>query len=128
MTQPDRRREQRHACSRPVGVYLARGPDGPAVSPVFEARLITLSLWGACIALNEIMAGSTHLAYGPMESNALQLTITFSTATGEPLTVPSRPIWLDKIQDGEMPPFRIGVEFISPLTKEQLLLVNCPDS
>jgi len=125
MTEKDRRREQRHSCSRPVGLFLSRGPDGPAVSPVFEGQLLSLSRWGAGIALSEVMAGSTHLAYGPMESSTLQLNVVFSLPDGEEqLTVPVRPIWLDKIQTEDMPPFRIGVEFVVPLAKELLLRLN----
>lgn len=125
MSEKERRREQRHASRESVGIYLSRGPEGPAVSPVFEGQLLSLSRWGAGIALSEVMAGSTHLAYGPMESNDLQLNVVFAMpGEEEQLSVPARPIWLDKKQNENMPPFRIGVEFFVPLAKEQLVRLN----
>lgn len=108
-----------------IGVYLSRGKDGPAVTPVFRGQLISLSRRGAGIALDEVMAGPTHLAYGPMESDTLRLTLVFSLRENDGnLRIDTRPVWLNKEQNEDIPPFRIGVEFIDPLTNELFRQLN----
>lgn len=108
-----------------IGVYVSRGEDGPAVTPVFRGQLISLSRRGAGIALDEVMAGPTHLAYGPMESDALRLTLVFPLrGNNKNLRIDTRPVWLNKEQNDDIPPFRIGVEFIAPLTSELFRQLN----
>ena len=125
MNDTERRREQRHSCNQQVGVYLSQGRDDSAVTPIFNGLLTSLSRRGAGIALDEVMAGPVHLAYAPMESDNLQLNIVF-TLPGHPeqLTVPAYPIWLDKVQNEDLPPFRIGVEFAEPLKNELFQQLN----
>lgn len=124
-TNRELRQESRNSCDMDVGVYLSRVSDGQALTPVFRGRLVSLSRRGAGIALNEIMAGPTHLAYSPMESDAIRLTLVFLRRdNAESLQVDSRPVWLNKEQDDNIPPFRIGVEFINPLTDELYRRLN----
>lgn len=119
------RQESRNACNMEVGVYLSHGIDGKAMTPVFRGRLISLSRRGAGIALDEVMAGPTHLAYSPMESEAIRLTLVFLLQENdENLRIESRPVWLNKQQHDDIPPFRIGVEFIDPLTNELFRQLN----
>jgi len=119
------RRESRNSCNMDIDVYLSYGEDGEAVTPVFRGRLISLSRRGAGIALDEVMAGPTHLAYGPMESDTLRLTLVFHLQEDDDnLRVDTRPVWLNKEQNEDIPPFRIGVEFIDPLTNEIFRRLN----
>lgn len=125
MPDHDRRREDREHCPREIGVFLTQGQNGSAASPVFQGVLTSISRHGAGIALAEIMAGRTHLAYGPMDSDALQLNIVFpSQGQDTPLTLPVRPIWLKREQGEGLPPFRLGVEFLEPLPAAILQRLN----
>lgn len=125
MTENDRRREERNVCHQEIDVYLSREPGGEATSQLYYAQLITLSRSGAGIALDEVMSGSTHLAYGPMESDELHLNIVFYFPDDrEPLAVATRPIWLNKKQSKDVPPFHVGVEFLEPLSSETFKELN----
>ncbi|MHB8809291.1 MAG: hypothetical protein ACYC9M_04685 [Desulfobulbaceae bacterium] len=117
MPDHDRRRENRNSCTLAIGVFLSQGRDGLAVSPVFQGILTSITRYGAGIALAEIMTDRTHLVYGPMESEILLLNIVFpSQGQDSPLTVPVRPVWLNKGPENEkLPQFRLGVEFLEPL-------------
>jgi len=120
----DRRKENRHTASPSAGIYLSQGKDGPAISPIFNGQLITISRRGAGIALHEIMTDRTHLAYGPMESETLQLNITLQLNDHESIIIPAKPIWFNKKTHQNIPPFRIGLEFLEPLTLKELNLIN----
>jgi hypothetical protein len=121
----ERRREQRQLCPPEIGVFLTQGKNGAAASPVFQGVLISISRFGAGIALAEIMADRTHLAYGPMGSDTLQLNIVLPFPGREtPLTLPVRPVWLKKEQGGGLPPFRLGLEFLEPLPPAILRRLN----
>jgi hypothetical protein len=121
----ERRREQRELCPPEIGVFLTLGRNGTAASPVFQGVLISISRYGAGIALAEIMADRTHLAYGPMGSDMLQLNIVLPFQNREtPLTLPVRPVWLKKEKDEGLPPFRLGVEFLEPLPPAILQRLN----
>lgn len=127
MPDHDRRRENRNSCTLTIGVFLSQGRDGPAVSPVFQGILTSITRYGAGIALAEIMADRTHLVYGPMESETLLLNIVFPSQgqDGSPFTLPVRPVWLNKEQENEdLPQFRLGVEFLEPLPTAIFQLLN----
>ncbi len=123
--QTERRKEDRKLCSLKVGVFLSQGENGPAISPPFWGKLISLSRHGAGVALDEIMFDRTHLALGPMGSDTLQLNIIVSFEDNEnQLTFPVKPLWFDKKSDDIMPPFRIGLEFPEMITPDQLRQIN----
>ena len=125
MTDQERRREQRELCSPEIGVFLTQSRNGSAASPVFQGVLIRISRYGAGIALAEIMADRTHLAYGPMGSDTLQLNVILPSLDREtPITLPVRPVWLKKEQGEGLPPFRLGVEFLEPLSSAILQRLN----
>lgn len=127
MPMPDRerRQEDRDVSLRKIGVFLSQGNNGLVASQVFDGILTSISRHGAGIALAEIMADRTHLVYGPMGSDDLRLNIVFPLLDQEPpLTLPVRPVWLQKIQDEELPPFRLGVEFLAPLPATILQRLN----
>jgi PilZ domain len=127
MPDHDRRREDREPCPPEIGVFLTRCSNGAVASPVFQGVLTSISRHGAGIALAEIMVDRTHLAYGPMESDTLQLNIVFSSQDQDtPITLPVRPIWLNREQSEGLPPFRLGVEFLEPLTTAIFRRLNRP--
>lgn len=126
MSDLNRRRENRNSCTLAIGVFLSQGMDGLAVSPVFQGILTSITRYGAGIALAEIMADRTHLVYGPMESEILLLNIVFPSQGQTPsLTLPVRPVWLNKEPENEnLPQFRLGVEFLEPLPAAILQRLN----
>lgn len=128
MPDHDRRREDRKSSALAIGVFLSHGINGLAVSPVFQGVLTSITRYGAGIALAEVMADRTHLVYGPMESEALQLNIVFpSHGQDSPLTLSVRPVWLDKEPENEdLPQFRLGVKFLEPLPPSIFQRLNRP--
>jgi len=97
MPDHDRRRQNRNSCTQTIEVFLSQGRNGRAVSPVFQGVLTSITRYGAGIALAEVMADRTHLVYGPMESETLQLNIVFpAQGQDSPLILSVRPVWLNK--------------------------------
>lgn len=116
MSEQDRRRERREACTLEIEVFLRENGSGRAVSPPFPGVLTSISRHGAGIALREVMANRTHLVYGPQESAALQLVVVLPVGAGEDLpALAVRPVWFRKDPPADLPPFRLGVEFVDPL-------------
>ena len=112
-----RRREHRDPCALAIELVLVWGVNGSEALPAVPGVLTSISRSGAGIALAEVMVGRTHLAYGPMESDILQLNMILPPqGQGTSPTLPVRPVWLrrESADDG-LPPFRLGVEFIDPL-------------
>lgn len=119
MFNQDRRREIREPCTLHIDVFLRERGGGEPVSPFFAGVLISFSRHGAGIALREVMAGRTHLIYGPQESSALELVLRLPVPGGGPaLTLAVHPVWLRKEAADQLPPFRVGVEFVEPLPAE----------
>ena len=73
------------------------------------------------MALQEIMANRIHLALAPMETDTLKLNMTFCIGEqDQPLTIPARPIWFNKKIEQDIPPFRVGLKFVTPLSAHQV--------
>jgi len=117
MPDHDRRRQNRNSCTQTIEVFLSQGRNGRAVSPVFQGVLTSITRYGAGIALAEVMADRTHLVYGPMESETLQLNIGLPGPGPGLSPYPLRTaVWLNKEPENEnLPPFRLGVKFLEPL-------------
>lgn len=108
-----------------VDVFLTQGNDGPSITPLFKAHLVSFSRQGADVALTEIMYESTHLALTPMSSRNLLINITMPAGNPEnSFTVAARPVWFDKKNEPDIPPFRIGLQFIENLSAKQFQLIN----
>lgn len=128
MPDHDRRLERRESCTLIIGLFLSQGRNGQVVSPVYPGVLTSISRSGAGIALAEVMADRTHLVYGPMDSDTLQLNIVFPPQGQEPpLTLQVRPAWFNKVPESEdLPPFRLGVKFLEPLSAAIFRRLNRP--
>lgn len=116
----ERRNEKRQTASIRAGIYLSEGKDGPAISPVLNGQLMSISRRGAGIALPEIMTDRTHLAFEAMDSKTLLLIITLQLDNRESIVLPAKPIWFNKMTHKHFPPFRIGLKFLEPLTLKEL--------
>ena len=122
--EPDRRKEERNAPALAADVYLSRRSGGPPVTPVFSVQLISLSLRGAGVALHEIMSGRTHLAFEPMESETIRINLRLNLDNEEEIVRSAKPVWFNKMVHTTTPPFRIGLEFIQPLSPGELNRIN----
>lgn len=121
----ERRKERRQACNLKIGVFLSEGKEGPALTPPFQAQLVSLSRQGADVALDEIMYDRTHLALAPMGSDLLTLNIILPAGEADaPLTITAQPVWFDKKTGTGIPPFRIGLKFTELLTSNQFQRIN----
>ena len=124
MTQ-EQPREERFSCHGRAGLFLA---DKNAQNPLTErlyGKLLDISCNGASLALAEVINDRLHLAYGPMESDRLKLHIVLYI-DDEELVIPVTPTWFNKKLSEDVLPFRIGMEFITPITSEQLKKIRTP--
>lgn len=121
----DQPREERYPCQGQAALFLAATTDETAVTERLQGRLLDISSSGASLALAEVITDRKHLAYAPMESDLLKLHIVLYMEDEE-IILPVKTTWFNKKLDDEPLPFRIGMEFITPLTSEQLKKIRRP--
>lgn len=120
----DRRKEKRQKTSLDAGIFITQGENGNPVTPVFNCRLISISRHGAGVALEKIMHERMHLAFGPMESDHLFTNLTIEAGGQEMASIPARTIWFNKKTGQPLPPYRIGLEFLQPLSHREFSSIN----
>jgi len=60
-----------------------------------------------------------------METNTLKLNMTLRVnEQDEPLIIPARPAWFNKKIKPDIPPFRVGLEFVTPLSAQQVHILS----
>lgn len=116
----ERRQNKRHPSTYKVGIFLARGEHGSAQSATLAGNLVDISAKGATLSLPEILDGQNHLAYTAMGSSSLILHVKLTHHNGQELLLPAKPIWFNRSLSEHLTPFKLGIEFITPLSKEQL--------
>lgn len=116
----DRRQSKRHPCTNHVGIFLAKGEHGPVESATLTGNLIDISSHGAGLSLPQILDGRIHLAYTAMESNDLILHVMLYHDKEQNIILPTKPVWFNRSLSEHLTPFRLGVEFSTPLLAEQL--------
>ncbi|MBU0680340.1 MAG: PilZ domain-containing protein [Proteobacteria bacterium] len=115
----DKPREERYPCHGTASLFLAAAIDPTARTKKLQGQLLDISCNGASLALAEIITDRKHLAYAPMESDLLKLYIVLNI-DDEELIMPVTTTWFNKKLSEEILPFRIGIEFVTNLTSEQL--------
>lgn len=124
MTQ-EQPREERYPCHDKAGLFLAATNNPTAMTERLHGQLLDISCKGASLALAEVITDRKHLAYAPMESDLLKLYVVLYLEDEE-LILPVRPTWFNKKLSEKILPFRIGMEFITPITSEQLKKIRRP--
>ncbi len=125
MTQ-EQQREERYPCHGKAGLFLADQNGHTALTEILHGQLLDISSRGASLALAEIITDRKHLAYAPMESDRYKLYIVLFLGDDEELITPVKTTWFNKKLSEEISPFRIGMEFVTPLTSEQLKKIRLP--
>ncbi len=121
----ERRREKRYKSSEECSIFLSDGPDGLASSASMQGKLQAISFYGAGIILPAILIDRLHLAYAPQESETLTLQLSISPSSADKtLTIPCKMRWYNKKLDNEPYPFCLGLEFLTPLSTEQLKIIR----
>lgn len=115
----ERPRDQRFNCQGEAALYLCDANGHTAMTKRLMGSVVDISSTGVSVALAEVITERVHLVYGPMESNHLHLRIVFFLEESE-LVVPVRTVWFNKKINEEERPFRLGMEFLEPLTSDQL--------
>ncbi len=116
------RRSRRHNDFMPITVNAVDGTNGKKLAGPFTARIVDISQHGCRLLISQVLIDSYHIFYSTREndSTVLQLVITFPDQNQQ-ITVPSRPIWLERFQLNNVRSYTIGVEL---LTSPEGELVN----
>lgn len=125
MTRDEQPREKRFACDGKADLFLTDKNYQTAMTERLHGQLLDISAKGASLALAEIITDRKHMAYTPMESDLFKLNLVLYI-TDEELVLPVKTIWFNKKISGEELPFRIGMEFLKPLSSEQLKKIRTP--
>ena len=104
---------------------LRRGVRGAVVSGPSNGVLLDVSLYGAGLYVEQIRIDSFHFFYAPQDNPAHVLHLEVQPSAEEewePLSIPVRPVRLDRFLDDEFAakPFHLGVEFMLDPTDEQV--------
>ena len=117
----EQRRIQRFEQGLPIKISLRDGPDGPLLAGPTPGNLTNISASGAGITIAKVFIDNYHLFYSPRDNpeNILCLDLDLSDNEDKFVSIPVRPIWLDRIQSSTTQnDFAMGVEFI--ITKEDI--------
>ncbi len=118
-------REKRFACNGRAGLFLTDKTGQTAMTERIHGQLLDISSNGASLALAEIITDRKHMAYTPMESDLFRLSVVFYL-DDEEIVLPAKTVWFNKKISGEELPFRIGMEFLQPISSEQLKKIRTP--
>lgn len=121
----ERPRENRYPCHGTAALFLAATSKPATQTARLHGQLLDISTRGASLALAEIITDRKHLAYAPMESDLLKLYVVLPME-GEETILPVKTTWFNKKLSEESLPFRIGLEFLTPITPEQLKKIREP--
>ena len=98
----------------PIKLSLRNGPDGPLLAGPTAGKLVNISARGAGITLaKKIFIDNYHLFYSPRDNPEyiLYLELNLSGNDNRYVSIPVRPVWLDRIQSETPHEFAMGVEF-----------------
>lgn len=115
----EQQREERYPGQGKAGLFLVDRNAQAANPERLHGQLLDISCNGVSLALEAVITDRKHLAYAPMESDQFKLHIVFYLEDNE-LIIPVHTTWFDKKLNEEKLPFRIGMEFVTPITSDQL--------
>jgi len=117
----DARRSPRLDDYLPLEVYLVQAPNEHPISGPFAARIIDISLHGACLLMSQVIHNNLHVFHATQESKTrlLQLRINLPPDL-EQCQLHARPVWFDLFRSGDIRAFKMGVEFIEGPDKEKM--------
>ena len=110
----EQRRIERFKQGMPIRLLLRHGPDGPLLAGPTPAKLTDISASGAGITVAEkIFIDNYHLFYSPRDNPEyiLYLEVNLSGNDDKFISIPVRPVWLNRIESETPDKFAIGVEF-----------------
>jgi len=116
----EQRRIQRYEQGLPIRLSLRDGPAGNLLAGPIPGNLNNISASGAGITIAKVFVDNHHLFYAPQDNTeyTLCLDLDLSEDKDKVVSIPVRPVWLDRIQSSMQNDFTMGVEFI--ITKKDI--------
>ena len=116
----EQRRIQRYEQGLPIRLSLRDGPAGNLLAGPIPGNLNNISASGAGITIAKVFVDNHHLFYAPQDNTeyTLCLDLDLSEDKDKVVSIPVRPVWLDRIQSSPQNDFTMGVEFI--ISKEDI--------
>ncbi|GAB4343999.1 MAG: hypothetical protein Kow0089_20210 [Desulfobulbaceae bacterium] len=125
MKRQEQRRSQRYTDFLPVSVTARRtDSESPEAGP-FSARIVDVSRHGACLLLTQVMMRSFHIFHSTRDDEAIDLVLHLTVPAGtDPVEVKARPVWLNSGKIDDIKVFRMGVDFVTPISADLLQRIN----
>ena len=122
---PELRRSPRYADFIPITVSVVNEGNDTALTGPFSARIVDVSIHGACLLLTQVMMQSFHIFHSTREDDTsiLKLHIRFSQGS-DSMDLSARPVWLDSVKMEDIKVFKMGVDFNIPLDNDRLHKIN----
>jgi len=115
------RRSKRYDRFLPITVMAIDGEKTTAEIGPFSGKIINISRHGACLLMSQVLVNSYHLFHSTKENDSSFLQVTINVQPEiKNCKIPSRPVWMDIFEEGEIRVFRIGVEFMVNPEGEQM--------
>jgi hypothetical protein len=116
----EQRRIQRYEHGLPIRLSLRDGPAGHILAGPVSGSLTNISASGAGITITKVFIDNHHLFYSSQDNpeNILYLDLDLSDNEDKFVSIPVRPVWLDRIQSSTQNDFAMGLEFI--ITKQDI--------
>ncbi len=142
------RRSKRYDLSLLPATVEAVDENGFKVAGPLPARIIDLSRHGAALFLTRVMSDLYHICFSVQENREHLLVISFTptdfdnlgiaesisvTGKGEAgdtdgnigrISIKAYPVWFDSYDYEDLVAFKMGVEFLEPITRENMSLLR----
>jgi len=124
----ERRRLERYKSEFNGSLYLCNKKSGHRVSSSLDCRSVDFSRRGVGIATDKIFVDKQHFFYAALDSNdvLIVLEIVVPDNSGSPMVLSFRgnPVWFDRLLGQELKPFRMGIEFLEKVSREEWSLLK----
>lgn len=119
------RRSSRYTDFIPITISVGRDNHQPHPVCPLSGRIIDISNHGACLLMTKVMSDNFHFFHSTREddSSNLQIKIQNHNNSGD-MEIAALPVWFDAMKLDDMKVFRMGVDFINILDKNDLEKIN----
>ncbi|NDY42557.1 PilZ domain-containing protein [Dissulfurirhabdus thermomarina] len=106
-----------------VTLQLRRGENGAPVAGPVGARITDFARKGAGLEAAQVRLGTYHVFYSPQDDPSLVLHLELAEGPGDDdnFALPVQVLWMDRNDEDDDFPFRLGVAFLLPKDDPRIL-------
>ncbi len=119
------RRSSRYNDFLPITLFVDGDNHQQKLAGPLSGRIVNISNHGACLLMPHVMIDNFHIFHSTREdtSSSLQIKIQ-NPEDSETMKIAARPVWFNSMKLDDMKVFRIGVDFIDSLGRNDLRKID----